>query len=48
MADEKSAGGGAKEGQIIFMKVGPVNFMPYIDEFNKVRGQKKQIFDSNE
>jgi len=33
VADEQSAGGGAKEGQIIFMKIGPINLMPYINDY---------------
>lgn len=28
-----NAAGGAKDGQIIFMQVGPVNLMPFIDEY---------------
>lgn len=28
--------GGAKEGQIIFMKQGPINLMPLIDHYEKM------------
>ena len=31
--DDESAGGGAKEGQIIFMKLGPINLMPLVDNY---------------
>ena len=33
--DEESAGGGAKEGQIIFMRLGPVNLLPLVDNYEQ-------------
>jgi hypothetical protein len=33
--EDESAGGGAKEGQIIFMKIGPINLMPYVDAYEQ-------------
>jgi hypothetical protein len=33
--EDDSAAGGAKEGQIIFMQIGPVNFMPFVDSYEQ-------------
>jgi hypothetical protein len=33
--DDESAAGGAKEGQIIFMRQGPFNLMPFVDQYEK-------------
>jgi hypothetical protein len=38
--DDDGAGGGAKEGQVIFMKVGPVNLMPFVDNYEQENAEK--------
>ena len=31
--DDEAAGDGANEGDVIFMKIGPVNLMPFVDSY---------------
>lgn len=38
--DDESAGGGAKEGQIIFMKIGPINLMPFVDAYEQENAEQ--------
>ena len=38
--EDESAGGGAKEGDIIFIKQGPINMLPYVNEYEKYNQQK--------
>ena len=34
--DDESAAGGAKEGEIIFIRQGPINMLPYVKEYEKL------------
>ena len=39
--DDESAGGGVKDGQIIFMRLGPINLMPLVENYEQDNVENK-------
>ena len=38
--EDESAADGAKEGEIIFIRQGPINLLPFVNEYEKYNQQK--------